>query len=147
MPKEPTKRSDERPVSLVVTPMKPLELAEKRPGRPRKKQQPPLPDFGMDEFEQAWFTYLYDSFLDENPDLTNTDRAILVLVCLEFIKYNRLAKEEITSKTLVSQARQHPVTAFARLMDMLSVTRKQRQKTASPQDDENANFWKNLQNG
>lgn len=132
MPKD----SREAPIPLVVPSLKALPTEKKGPGRPRGKTPPPPIDFQFEPVERHWYDWIVQSIQDEHPDLTNFDKCLLPLIGVEFIKYLRVATDEVKSKTVISQARQHPATNFARMVDMLSVSRKQRQKLPKTETEE-----------
>lgn len=140
MPRNPA----DKPELLVVTPLQRVE-EPKRPGRPRKPaENPPLPTLELNAAETALFDDFQATVLKEYPDITRLDKYILYLAAIEYIKYVRMGQDELKTGQLITMSRQHPGTQFARLIDMLSVSRKARQK-AKPEPDEDdmtQNFWK-----
>jgi hypothetical protein len=105
-------------------------------GRPPKLEMPELPALRMSEIEQGLFDYFIAAYTQEYPDLIPSDHLILFLAAIEFIKYIRMAAEELESGKLVTMSRQHPGTQLRGLMDQLSVTRKAR--VAGKRDTTNA---------
>lgn len=87
----------------------------------------------MNELEQQWYDYFISSHRLEYPDLTDTDNILLMLAGLEFVKYLRVAQDEMKTGTVISMARQHPGVQMRALLDQLSVTRKAR--NAGKKDD------------
>jgi hypothetical protein len=112
-----------------VTPLK---------GRPPKPRMPALPKFEISDYEQEWFDFFQAVYQAEYPDLIESDRLLLFLAGIEFIKYLRVAGAELASGEVISQARQHPGTMMNALLDRLSVTRKAREKKPREEDDPNA---------
>lgn len=95
-----------------------------------------MPLFEMNELEQQWYKYFIDSYNAEYPDLTDSDQISLMLAAIEFIKYLRVAQDELSTGQVISMARQHPGTNMRALLDQLSVTRKQRGTKPTPEDQE-----------
>lgn len=109
-------------------------------GRKPQLKTPPLPKFDISDFEQEWYDYFWDTYLETYPDLTRSDKLLLMLAGVEFIKYLRVAGAELSSGEVISQARQHPGTQMNALLDRLSVTRKARERKPREDDDPNAEF-------
>lgn len=105
---------------------------------------PPLPRFELSAYEQEWFDYFFAVHQQEYPDLTEADRLLLLLADIEFIKYLRVAGEELASGEVISQARQHPGTQMNALLDRLAATRKARQKQPREEADPNADLLARL---
>lgn len=118
--------------------------ATPRTGRPPKPKMPPLPRFELSAFEQEWFDYFFAVFQAEYQDMTESDRLLLFLASIEFIKYLRVAGEELASGEVISQARQHPGTQLNALLDRLATTRKARQKQPREEFDPNADLLARL---
>src|SRR5258708_5347955 len=64
-------------------------------GRPAKLEMPDLPKLTMSEAEQKIFDYFLWAYQEQYPDLTPTDHLTLFLAAIEFIKYIRVAAEEL----------------------------------------------------
>jgi hypothetical protein len=128
VPKAPAERLNISPLSPALRPA--------RIGRPPKPKMPPPPNFKMLPYEQDWYDYHFDAYCAEYPDLTDTDKITLMMASVEFVKYLRMAQQEMEHEELVSQARQHPLTQYRALMDQLSVTRKARQAAKAGKDNE-----------
>lgn len=114
-------------------------------GRPRKRlDAPPLPTLELTTDESVLFDDFQQTVLDEYPDITRLDRYLLYLAAIEYIKYVRMGQDELKTGMLITMSRQHPGTQFARLIDMLSVSRKARQRVKPEQDEDDitTNFWK-----
>lgn len=101
---------------------------------------PTLPRFELSAYEQEWFDYFFDIHRAEYPDLTEGDKLLLLLADIEFIKYLRVAGEELASGEVISQARQHPGTMMNAILDRLAATRKARQKQPREDADPNADL-------
>lgn len=129
----PRQRPEAKPETLHVAPVS--SGLPTRIGRPRKLKAPPPPAFEMSAFEQTWYQYFLDAHLEEYPDLTNTDRILLMLAACEFVKYIRIVQNELSTGELITMARQHSGTQMRALLDMLSVTRKARQGGKGGEED------------
>jgi hypothetical protein len=105
-------------------------------GRPAKLVAPPMPKMPMEPAEQDLFDFFMDAFKDQYPDLTPTDLLLLYLAGIEFIKYMRVAAEELATGKVISMARQHPGTQMRSLLDSLSVTRKARLAKGKAEDED-----------
>jgi len=103
-----------------------------------------MPDMPMEPIEKQLFHYFIESFHIEYPDLTPTDNLLLFLAATEFIKYLRVTAEELESHTVISMARQHPSVNMRALLDQLSVTRKARNSSNKPPEDDRVVEAKNL---
>lgn len=101
---------------------------------------PALPKFDISDYEQEWYDYFWTTYLQTYPDLTDSDKLLLMLAGIEFIKYLRVAGAELASGEVISQARQHPGTQMNALLDRLSVTRKARERRPREEDDPNADL-------
>jgi hypothetical protein len=108
---------------------------------------PPLPELQMSEAEKPMYDYFIDAYLDENPDLTRSDKILLSLAGIEYIKYLRVAAKELETGEVISMARQHPYTNMCRLLEQLSVTRRARKKTGQTEDDPAREAFLNFLNG
>jgi len=126
MPRQPADK-------LTVTALMPLDESP-RTGRPPKPKMPRMPNLHMDDYERSWFDYHFGAYIEEYPDLTETDRITLLMASAEFVKYLRMLQGEMATKELVSMARQHPLTQYRALMEQLSVTRKARQAAGKDRD-------------
>lgn len=114
-------------------------------GRPPVAKEPKKPDFHFTEEEQERYDWFIKCYQDEYPDLTPSDKLILELAGVAYIKLLRMCVVEIETGQLITMARQNPSTDFTRFLDMLSVTRKQRQRTApAPNDDATDELMKKL---
>lgn len=136
MPRNPA----DKPELLIVPPV----TRKPKLGRPRKRPEaPPLPTLELTTDESILFDDFQATVLEEYPDLTRLDKYILYLAAIEYIKYVRMGQDELKTGQLITMSRQHPGTQFARLIDMLSVSRKARQKVKPEQeeDDFTQNFW------
>lgn len=135
-----TTRTD---LTINVTPLRPRPDTKPAMGRPKKLEQPSLPDLEMDDYEQQLFDFFINSFKADYRDLKPTDLILLHLAAIEYVKYLRVAKDEMASRTVLSQARQHPATNMLRLLDMLSTTRKDRkkEKATEPANTELEKLW------
>jgi hypothetical protein len=109
-------------------------------GRPPKPKMPRLPRFEISDYEREWFDYFQAVYRAEYPDLNESDRLLLFLAGIEFLKYLRVAGEELASGEVISQARQHPGNQMNALLDRLSVTRKARERKPKEEDDPNADL-------
>jgi len=119
--KNPTDMLQVRPVVTSVT--KPST------GRPRKAVLPDVPQFdGMSDNERAWFDWFRQSMNETHADLTDIDRMLVMFAGLELINYMRVMQSQLETGQVISMARQHPGVQFRALLDLLSVTRKQRGK-------------------
>jgi len=107
-------------------------------GRPPKLQPPDMPEMPMEEAEQKLFDYFIDAYNEQYPDLTPTDHLTLFLAGIEFIKYIRVAREELETGKVITMSRQHPGVNLRGLLDQLSVTRKARTAGKKPDDPEAA---------
>lgn len=129
--------------SLSVRPLTSVEPAKHRSvGRPGKLVMPALPAMDLSDTEQALFDYFQAAYREQYPDLTPTDLLMLHLAGIEYIKYLRVAQEELASGKVISMARQHPGVQMRSLLDQLSVTRKAR--VARTRDDDESEEAKNL---
>ena len=100
-----------------------------RSGRPKKPQMPPLPQEirdGMSDLEQEWFDYFIYAIRQEHPDLTPFDLINLNLLAMCFISILRMEAKQLSSGELITMARQDPRSQYLRLMDSLSVRRRDR---------------------
>ena len=120
-------------------------------GRPAKLEMPALPALAMTDIEQNLFDYFINAYDEQFPDLTPTDHLMLFLAGVEFIKYIRMAREELETGKLVTMSRQHPGVQLRGLLDQLSVTRKARTARNKPDEDEDSkdlrDFFMSLSNG
>lgn len=123
--------------TFTVLPVQPT-ADQPRKGRKPAPKMPPLPKFDLSDFEQQWYDYFWDTYNETYPDLTRSDKLLLMLAGVEFIKYLRVVGAELASGEVISQARQHPGTQMNALLDRLSVTRKARQSRREEADDPNA---------
>lgn len=92
----------------------------------------------MSDAERRVFDDFITEYMREYPDLTQTDYRLLHLAAIEYIKYIRIAAQELESGQVISMARQHPGTAMRALLDQLSTTRKQRTRGAKQNEPEEA---------
>lgn len=105
---------------------------------------PRLPRFEISDYEREWFDYFQAVYRAEYPDLNESDRLLLFLAGIEFLKYLRVAGEELASGEVISQARQHPGNQMNALLDRLSVTRRNREKRPKEEEDPNADLLARL---
>ncbi len=105
---------------------------------------PELPALDMTPIEQDLFDYFLWAYHTEYPDLKPTDNLILFLAAIEWIKYLRMAREELETGKLVTMSRQHPGTQLRALLDQLSVTRRARVTQTKPEEDESAQELRNF---
>lgn len=141
MPRTPANPSPLEPSEPVR--IKPTAPA--RPGRKPKLGPPPMPLLEMTPDEALMYSYFLDAIEDDYPNLKNSDRLLLPIVAAEYIKYLRMLQEELKSGKLVSMARQHPGTMFARFMaQLLGTTRNQRMKAGNESSDEESFDWSKL---
>lgn len=140
MPNE-RKPPTSRPEVLKVVPLTAPTDTSKPMGRPRKKVFPPLPQEiyeGMSDLEVEHFKFFIESFKDEYPDLTPSDMIGLHMAAMEYINSLRLEVAQLKSGELVTMSRQHPAVQCRAWLDLLSVTRKQRQGAKSAEAEEKA---------
>jgi hypothetical protein len=93
-----------------------------------------MPRLEVSPLEQQMYDAFIAAQLEENPDLTQSDKMLLQLAGIEFLKYHRVAAQELESGQVISMARQHPYTQMRGLLDSLSVTRKQRKRAGEGDD-------------
>lgn len=119
--------------------VKPLQIIDHpRPtGRPKKVVVRPL-NLPMTDDERARYTAFQDYIIEENPDLTASDKMLLELAAIELIKYLRLVQWELENNTSVTMSRQHPGVQMRALLDQMSVTRKSRQQSGRKGEDPEA---------
>lgn len=133
MPPRPSRNPDDKPATLSVVPLS--QAAEtavgRKPGRPRKSEMPPMPALQVTPLEKQMYDYFISAYLEEYPDLTPSDKILLQLAAIEYIKYHRVAAQELESGQVISMARQHPYTQMRGLLDSMAVTRKQRKRDGS----------------
>ena len=142
MPFEPPRRRSplDRPPETLHAPALSMP-APIRTGRPKKPVMPPLPQEirdGMSELEQEWFDYFIYAIRQEHPDLTPFDLINLNLLATCFISVLRMEARQLASGELITMARQDPRTQYLRLMDSLSVRRRDRkaQKDKEEKDED-----------
>lgn len=101
--------------------------------------------------EQELFDFFMDAYREQYPDLTPTDNLMLYLAGIEWIKYLRVAREELETGKVITMSRQHPGVQMRALLDQLSVTRRARQARGKPEEDPEAqelrDFFLGLGNG
>jgi hypothetical protein len=107
-------------------------------GRPAKLVMPPMPLMPMSSVEQDIFNYFIDAYNEQFPDLTPVDQLTLFLAGIEFVKYLRVAREELETGKVITMSRQHPGVNMRALLDQLSVTRKARTAHTKPDEDPEA---------
>lgn len=103
-------------------------------GRPPIPKPPKKPNFHFEEEEQErydWFIHCVQSVCQ---DLSDFDQLILELAGVTYIKLLRMNAKEIEDGQLITMARQNPNTDFMRYIDILFVSRKQRQRATSAPD-------------
>lgn len=104
-------------------------------GRPPKVVAPTPPQFTWaSDYESAMYEHCIAAYREDNPDMTPSEQLLLPLLAAEYIKLLRLYQMELASGELVTMARQHPGTMFAKYLDLLAATRKQRVKGGTPED-------------
>lgn len=139
--KQPTENGEKRAdnQTVVARPITSVEPARpKAVGRPAKLARPEMPEMPMSETEHKLFNYFLDAYNEQFDDLTPVDQLTLFLAAIEFIKYLRVAREELETGKVISMARQHPGTNMRALLDQLSVTRKARTAGKKSDEDEGA---------
>jgi hypothetical protein len=126
---------------LKVVPLtKPTQLT-KPTGRPKKRVFPAIPveiTGNMSELEVEHFNYFIETIKEENPDLSPADMIALHMAAMEYINALRLEVIQLRDKELVTMSRQHPAVQCRAWLDLLSVTRKQRQGGKSAEAEERA---------
>jgi hypothetical protein len=129
-PTDEPKKLDVEP--LALTP----KTAPKR-GRP-PTPRPRAPQFALASDEQELYQTFMASFIHDYPDIKDfpSDMLLLPLAAVEYIKYLRVIGQELVSRQAITMARQHPATQFFRILDMMHVTRKARQRNPKPDKDE-----------
>lgn len=135
--KSPRKPRSMRPETLKVVPLTRPPAPDAKPGRPKKREMPPLPKEiweGMSELEREHFTYFVESVRAEYKDLTGTDLIFLNMAGLDYINTMRLQVAQLGTGELVTMSRQHPGVQFRAWIDMLSVSRKARQGTRGDEE-------------
>jgi len=105
-------------------------------GRPPSLVMPDLPKMPLTTLEQSLYDFFMAAYQSEYPDLSPTDRIILHLAGLTYIKYLRVLAEEFETGHIITMSRQHPGTELRGLLDQLSVTRKARTARSKPEEDE-----------
>lgn len=123
---------DAKPIDTLESPR-----AVATGGRPRKLKPMPKLD-GLTDAEQILYDDFIQEYLTEYPDITATDYRVLFLIGVEYIKYLRIVGEELRSGKVLSMARQHPGVNMRALLDLLSITRKDRMKGKPQGDNEEA---------
>ena len=121
-----------RPITSTRQPI------NRKVGRPEKLIMPDMPALAFTAAEQPIFDFFIAAYNEQYPDLTATDQLTLFLAGIEFIKYIRVAQEELETGKVITMSRQHPGVNYRALLDQLSVTRKSRIAKTNPTEDEDA---------
>lgn len=121
----------------------------KSAGRPKKLSMPPLPEEirnAMSEVELDQFDFFIQAQRDEHPDFTQTDLIYLNIVAMNYINVLRSKESEFRGQNLLSINKANPETQMLRWIDMLSISRKQRNPAKSAADTER-DAWKSFFDG
>lgn len=86
--------------------------------------------------EQELKQHFIDSFTSDYNVTTESDKIMLELASIEFIKGIRLQVYELETGKPVLAARQHPLTTLDRILNSLDATRSARLKAKSPTNDD-----------
>jgi hypothetical protein len=99
----------------------------------------------MSADERYLYNYAIDAWKQDYPKLTASDQLLLPICAAEYVKYMRMLQKELASGELVSMARQHPGTMFARFMSqLLGTTRAARLKGKPEETDSDGFDWSML---
>ncbi len=131
---------------LSVVPLSGASAKRTRgPGRPANLELPPLPIEiwdGMCEIEQQMFEHFqaaYEAaFQRKYGKLSPTARINIQQAALEYIHLMRLQAEQMTSKSLVSQARQHPGVQLRAWLQAAGLQERDIEVPNKPEDERSA---------
>lgn len=139
-PKTSTRMSGTRKVIKLNT----ARLEEpKGPGRPKKKEPPPIPQElydSMTPLEREYFDAQVEGYLHDYPEMSVTDRMNLLQAAIEYVQLLRMQISLLKDGELLTQGRQHPGTSYRAWLDMMDCTRKARLKNTPKQQDEQDKF-------
>lgn len=119
--------------SLTLLPAAP------KAGRPKRAKVPPLPDEitqAMSEIEREHFDSFIALVREAYPDLLPTDLMYLNMAAINYVQVLRVKEWELRGKQMLGISKTNPENQMLRWLDMLSVTRKQRNPGKSATDEE-----------
>jgi hypothetical protein len=120
---------------ISVTSLDTPRQLERRAGRPRKLKMPPLPEellAGLSALEREHFDFFVEAYQHDYPQMSPSDCLCLYQAALEYINLLRVQATQLTTKQVISMARQHPGVQLRQWLDSMSCTRKARLAGRSP---------------
>lgn len=130
---------------MDVTPISSPAQRKKKMGRPPTLEFPPLPQEildGMSELEQQHFDYFCSAYelayQKKYGKITPTARINITQAGLDYIHLWRLQTEQMTTKKLVSMARQHPGVQVRAWLASAGLQEKDMEQALKPEDERSA---------
>jgi hypothetical protein len=121
--------------ALAVLPLSTPQQLTRRTGRPKKLVMPPMPEEllgGLTDLERQHFQFFIDAYQHDYPAMSPSDCLCLYQAGIEYVNLLRVQAMQLTSKQVLSMARQHPGVQLRQWLDQMACTRKARTAGKSP---------------